>query len=107
MRTARPRRQNSCVRLLETLSAAVWAPARHSRPNEVLPVARTKGRFTRVVEVDAAGSANAEIRSLARASIEFANHVKHGGTPTWRKAGLAGDAVISLANVLRRLREPE
>lgn len=45
---------NSCVRLLDTLSAAVWDPARHSRPNEVLPVAKTKDRFTRVIEVDGA-----------------------------------------------------
>jgi len=66
-------------------------------------VARTKDRFNRVVDIDGAGSTNATIRNLARATIEFANHVKHGGTPTRRKAGLAADAVISLANVLRRL----
>lgn len=98
---------NSYVRLLETLSEAVWDPARHSKPNEVLPVARTKDRFNRVVDIDGAGSTNATIRNLARATIEFANHVKHGGTPTRRKAGLAADAVISLANVLRRLRDIE
>jgi len=99
---------NSCVRLVETISAAVWDPARHSAPGEQdPPIDQTKTRFDRVVEVEAAGPASAPIRRLARATIEFANHLKHGGTPTRRKAGLAADAVISLAHVFRRLRDAE
>jgi hypothetical protein len=33
--------------------------------------------------------------------------VKHSGTPTQTEAGIAADAVIQLANMLRRLEEPE
>jgi hypothetical protein len=49
------------------------------------------------------GSENATLRKLARSTIEYAQHVKHSGTPTRREAGIAADAVIQLANILRRL----
>lgn len=45
------------------------------------------------------------MRKLARAAIELAEAVKHGRTPDRTKAGVAADAVILLANVLRRLDE--
>jgi hypothetical protein len=54
-----------------------------------------------VVEDVAPGSDNAALRKLARSAIEFAQHVKHSTTPTRREAGIA-DAVIQLANLLRR-----
>jgi len=39
--------------------------------------------------------------------VEFAQLVKHRETPTRRDAGVGADAVIMLANILRRLAEPE
>lgn len=53
------------------------------------------------------GRESATARRLVRASIEMAQEVKHSDTPTRRDAGLAADAVILLANLLRRLDEPE
>lgn len=38
-------------------------------------------------------------------SVELAHRVKHGETPTRRDAGIASDAVILLANILRRLEQ--
>lgn len=99
---------NGCVRLTEMISAACWDGARHGVPDQPdPPIASTKARFDRIVDVDAAGPGNAEMRKLVRATIEFAQQVKHGGTPTRRRAGLAADSVIALANLLRRLREPD
>jgi hypothetical protein len=43
-------------------------------------------------------SDNAALRRLARAAIEFAQHVST--TPTRREAGIALDAVIQLADLL-------
>jgi len=53
------------------------------------------------------GPDNAAIRKLANDTIEMAQHVKHSATPTRREAGVAADAVIQLANILRRLDEPD
>ncbi len=96
-----------CVRVTETLSATVYDPGRHLWEGESEPpVANTKQRLDRFVEVELDGSGNAEIRRLAKAAIEAAQAVKHGGTPTRRDAGIAADATILLANVLRRITEP-
>jgi hypothetical protein len=45
------------------------------------------------------------MRKFARATIELAQAVKHRGTPTRTEAGIVADAVILLANMLRRLDE--
>jgi lauroyl/myristoyl acyltransferase len=47
------------------------------------------------------------IRRLARAALDYAQHVKHSQTPTRREAGIAADAVLQLENLLRRLDESE
>jgi hypothetical protein len=96
-----------CVAVTEALSRQVYDPARHLREGELEPpVTNTKQRIERFVEDAAPGSDNAALRKVARASIEFAQHVKHSSTPTRREAGIAADAVIQLANLLRRLDEP-
>jgi hypothetical protein len=97
-----------CVAVTEALSAQVYDPALHLREGEdAPPVANTKARIERFIEDAASGSANSGLRRLARSTIEFAQHVKHSKTPTRREAGIAADAVILLANILRRLTEPE
>jgi hypothetical protein len=40
---------------------------------------------------------------VANKIIELAHGVKHSATPTRREAGIAADAVILLANILRRV----
>jgi hypothetical protein len=93
-----------CVSVTETLSAQAYDVDRNLRDGETEPpVANTKQRLDRFVEDAAAGPDNAALRKLARATIEFAQHVKHSGTPTRREAGIAADSVIQLANILRRL----
>jgi hypothetical protein len=52
------------------------------------------------------GSDNAGLRRLAKAAIEVAQQVTHNGGPIRTDAGIAADAVILLANMLRRLAEP-
>jgi hypothetical protein len=69
-------------------------------------VAQTKQRLSRVVEDRLADPGNAEMRKLARAAIEAAQAVKHNATPDRLSAGLAADAVILVANLLRRLSDP-
>jgi hypothetical protein len=97
-----------CVAVTEALSRQVFDPERHLRDGEEEPpVANTKQRLDRFVEDTAQGADSAAIRRLARAVIELAQHVKHSTTPTRREAGIAADAVIQLANLLRRLDEDE
>ena len=97
---------NDCVAVLERLSEVVFDPELHLKDGEqVPPVANTKDRFARFVDNAASGPANAEIRKVARATIELAQAIKHQGAPTRRNAGIAADSVILLANLLRRLAE--
>jgi hypothetical protein len=96
---------NDCVALLEAISESAYDHERHSRPGEAEPpVASTKARLDRFVEVELAGSENAELRKLVRSAIEFAQAVKHRRSTVSRtEAGMAADAVILLANLLRRI----
>lgn len=95
---------NDCVAVLERLSAAAYDPTKHLHDGEEEPpVASTKQRLDRCVETALEGSTNKELRKLARAVIEVAQAVKHRGSPSRTEAGIAADAVIQLANMLRRL----
>lgn len=99
---------NDCVRVTEALSRQVYDATRHLRAGEEEPpVDKTKQRLGRFVEDAASGGDNERIRKLAVAAIEMAQSVKHSGTPTRREAGVAADAVILLANILRRLDEDQ
>jgi hypothetical protein len=50
-----------------------------------------------------AGKDNEAIRGLVVKAIELAHSVKHSTEPTRREAGIVADAVIMLANILRRV----
>jgi hypothetical protein len=99
---------NDCVTLLEALSAQVYDPDVHLRAGEEdPPIAKTKLRIGRFVEYALPGGNGAALRKLARANIELAQAIKHDDTPSRRDAGIAADAVILLANLLRRLADSE
>lgn len=94
----------ACVRILESLGDLVYDPKKHLRDGEApAPRDKTKQRFDRFIEVALPGKDNEELRKLAKATVEAAQLVKHRATPTRRDAGIAADAVILLANMLRRL----
>lgn len=95
-----------CVGVLEALSRTVYNPDKHLREGETVPpVDKSKIRIGRFVEDAADGPENSEIRGLVLKSVELAHKVKHSTTPTRRSAGIAADAAILLANILRRLDE--
>ena len=95
---------NDCVIVTEALSRTVYEADRHLRPGETEPpIHSTKQRLERFVEDSLPGSANSALRRLARATIEMAQSVKHQTAPTRQEAGVAADAVILLANLLRRI----
>jgi hypothetical protein len=95
---------NDVVAVLEAISEATYVPARHLFTGETEPaVSQTKNRLTRIVEVDAGADGSEEIAKLAKATIEVAQAVKHNPAGSRTRAGIAGDAVIQLANILRRL----
>lgn len=98
---------NDCVIVLERLSEIAYDSTRHLEPGEEEPpVAKTKARLERVVEVELEGAHNAALRKLARAAIEQAQAVKHR-TPDRQQAGIAADSVILLASIFRRVSDPE
>jgi len=95
-----------CVGVLDALSRTVYDPSRHLREGETVPPPdKSKQRIGRYVEDTLAGPEHEDLRALTNKAIEFAHHVKHSPTPTRREAGIAADAVILLANILRRLEQ--
>ncbi len=95
---------NDCVIVLEALSREIYDAGKHLRGGEEEPpIGNTKARLGRIAEDGAPGAAGAALRKLVRASIEFAQEVKHRDAGTRRDAGLAADSVILVANLLRRL----
>lgn len=96
-----------CVGVLEALSRIVYDPTEHLKPGESEPpVDRTKQRLGRYIETTLQGKDQENLRGLAVKTITLAHEVKHSETPTRREAGVAGDACILLANMLRRLGQP-
>lgn len=97
---------NDCVHITEALSRQVYDHAHHTPEGEAEPSTdKTKLRLDRYVAERLPGPENAEVRKFARATIELAQAVKHGRTPTRTEAGILADGVILLANILRRLDE--
>jgi hypothetical protein len=95
---------NDAVAVLEALSSAAYDHARHGRPGaDEPPAPKTKERLERVVEVELVGSENAELRKLTRAAIELAQATKHRRNGDRKSAGMAADAVLPVANLLRRV----
>ncbi|WP_157557822.1 hypothetical protein [Intrasporangium oryzae] len=97
---------NDCVHLTEALSRQVYDHATHTPAGEEEPpFPKTKIRLERYIEHRLPGPENAQMRAMARAVINVAQGVKHGGSPSRTEAGIVADAVILLANMLRRLEE--
>lgn len=94
---------NDCVIVLERLSQDAYDVERHlDEGNEEPPVANTKQRLARVIEVELQGSGHSELRKLVRSAIEQAQAVKHR-TPSYIQAAIAADTVILLASMFRRI----
>lgn len=97
-----------CVGVLEALSRTVYDPRKHLRDGEEEPpIDRTKQRLGRFVESELGGKANEGLRGVVTKVIVLSHEVKHRETPGRREAGIAADSVILLANMLRRLAEPQ
>jgi hypothetical protein len=97
---------NDVIAVLEALSAAAYDRSRHLTEGETEPkVADTKNRLARIVEVDFKTQGGAELRRHARSTIDLAQAVKHNPSGTRTQAGIAADAAIQLANMIRRIRE--
>jgi hypothetical protein len=95
---------NRSVAVLEAVSRTIYDPAVHLRDGETEPPRdKTKHRISRHVEDSLAGKDNEAIRGIVVKTIELAHSVKHSTEPTRREAGIAADAVIMLANILRRV----
>lgn len=95
-----------CVGVLEALGRTVYDPSRHLREGETPPpIDKTKLRIGRYIEDALPGARNEDVRGLANKAIELAHHVKHSPTSNRREAGISADAVILLANLLRRLEQ--
>jgi hypothetical protein len=83
-------------------------PAVHLADGAPMPTrGQTKDRFEAVIAHAMPGPENHHVRKLARAVVELAQEVKHSQTPSRRDAGIVGDSVIQLANMLRRLADQQ
>lgn len=97
---------NRAVSALEALAASVYDAQKYTPPGEEpLPYGKTKQRFGCYIDDKLTGPKNAALRKMVSGTVEFSQALKHGSTTTRTNAGLLGDSVILLANILRRLEE--
>ena len=97
----------NCIGVLEAVGTMVYNPSMDLRDGETdLPYDRVKERLDRYVERELPGGENEEMRKSIKAVIALANRLKHRTLPNAMMAGLAADATILTASMLRRLADP-
>ena len=95
---------NRAVAVLEVISATVYDHAVHGLPgSEEPPVSKTDIRIGAYIDSALPGGPNEQLRGLVKRASAVAHKVKHSTTGSRRDAGMIGDTVILLANLLRRL----
>lgn len=98
---------NRSVAVIEALSEIVYDPDKHCPSGEsVPPVAKTDIRIGAYIDERLPGPGNEELRGLAKKASALAHRIKHSPSADRTRAGIAADAAILLANILRRLSEP-
>lgn len=98
---------NRCVGILETLSSIIFDPAKHWPVDEPPPpVDKVKRRVDAYLAVRLPGPGNAELRALVRKASDLSHSMKHSHNADRTSTGITADAVILVANMLRRLHQP-
>lgn len=99
---------NRSVAVLEALSRTVYNHALHGPADAAEPPAdKTNVRIGAYISATLPGSANEDLRGLLKKSSAVAHNIKHSQSPSRRDAGMIADAVILLANLLRRIATAE
>lgn len=97
---------NRCVGVLEELSRILYQPDVHCAPDvKPPPVDKTGIRIGAYIDRRLKGSGNEELRGLVKKVSALSHKIKHSPTADRATAGIAADAVIMLANILRRLKD--
>ena len=97
---------NRCVGVLEALSAHVYDPEVHCPPGlSEPPVDKTDIRIGAYIEHRLPGKSNEELRGLTKKVSALAHKMKHSPKADRTTTGITADAVILLANILRRLED--
>lgn len=97
---------NRCVGVLEALSAHVYDPAIHCPPGQKAPPTdKTDVRIGAFIDQRLPGKSNEELRGLVKKASALSHKMKHSGRADRTTTGVAADAVILLANILRRLHD--
>lgn len=97
---------NRCVGVLEALSAHVYDPDVHCPPGSTPPpFDKTDIRIGAYIDQRLPGKSNEELRGLTKKAAAFSHKMKHSPNADRTTTGIAADAVILLANILRRLEE--
>lgn len=97
---------NRCVGVLEALSAHVYHPEVHCPPGlSEPPVDKTDIRIRAYIDHRLPGKSNEELRGLTKKASALAHKMKHSPKADRTTTGITADAVILLANILRRLED--
>jgi hypothetical protein len=91
-----------CRDVFVSLAEAIFDAARHTAEGEEAPTAIRDQLFA-VIEHEAAGAANRELRALQKAAIDYANKVQHDRSATRDQARVVAEATIAAVNVVRAL----
>jgi hypothetical protein len=91
-----------CRDIFVSLSEAVFAPERHVPTGSQAPATLRDTLFA-VVQHEASGAANKELRALLKANIDYANKVQHDRTATRNQARAVAEATIATVTLIRVL----
>ncbi len=95
---------NRCVGVLEALSALAYDPALDCPAGAQPPaIDKTDLRLGAYIDRRLPGAANEELRGLAKKASALSHKMKHSPKADRTSSGIAADATILLANMLRRL----
>lgn len=87
-----------CRDILVSLADAAYDPANHGPAGN-----SAVDRLNVVIDAAGAGSTNAGLRKLLKATVDFTNKVQHQRTATPRKAGICAEATVAAVHLVRRL----
>jgi hypothetical protein len=90
-----------CRDVFISLAEAIFDPGRHAKGKE--PPSALRDQLFAVIEHEAAGAANKELRAFLKATIDYANKVQHDRAATRQQARAVAEATIAAVNVIRAI----
>lgn len=96
----------NCLGVLEAVGDVVYDQSALGSDETTEPRDRVKQRIAWFLNRELAGEPAQELRTLVNSTVTVANRVKHGRDLSQETVGMAADATVLVASMIRRLAKP-